>query len=194
MLVAAVEHSLNNMVVLFLDHLGKVEGRPGLVGHAADRTDWAQRFESGGVSPGQPPIITVGQPGGRILPVGEGMGATQDACMDMSPTRAAGILPINTVADAFAIMPGPPGTHPASMQGVVMSAPRSGHVADQDGRLALDDGQGHWRVWDGGRHWCRWMDRRMTMRAILKNLVTHDGQRAALLYPPLWEKRCQMLS
>jgi hypothetical protein len=44
-------------------------------------------------------MMTVGHPGGRILPVGLGMGATQLGCIVGSPTRAAGILPISTVAE-----------------------------------------------------------------------------------------------
>ena len=39
----------------------------------------------------------------------------------MSLTRAAGLLPINTVGAPITIVPGPPGTHPGSIQGVVMS-------------------------------------------------------------------------
>ena len=58
----------------------------------------------------QPPIKTVGQPGGKMEPVGAGMGATQPGCDVISPTRAAGIFSINTVADPCAIMPGPLGT------------------------------------------------------------------------------------
>jgi hypothetical protein len=76
----------------------------------------------------QPPIITVGQPGGKIFPVGEGMGATQLACKVKSPTRAAGILPIRTVADPLEIIPGPAGTQPASKQGVVMSVTRAAGI------------------------------------------------------------------
>lgn len=63
--------------------------------------------------------MTVGQPGGRILPVGPGMGATQAGCKVMSPTRAAGRPPIITVAEPFPIMPGPPGTQPGSVHGAV---------------------------------------------------------------------------
>lgn len=59
------------------------------------------------------------------MPVGEGIGATQDACMVMSPTRAAGILPMRTVAEAIIIIPGPPGTHPGNKQGVVWSVMRA---------------------------------------------------------------------
>lgn len=68
---------------------------------------------------------TVGQPGGMTVPVGLGIGATQVACDDMSPTRAAGMLLISTVAEPLATMPGPPGTHPGSMQGAVVSATRA---------------------------------------------------------------------
>ncbi len=73
----------------------------------------------------QPPIMTVGQPGGMISPVGLGIGATQAACSVMSPTRAAGRPQIVTVADPFEMMPGPPGTHPGSMHGLVMSVTRA---------------------------------------------------------------------
>ena len=66
-------------------------------------------------------MMTVGQPGGRILPVGPGIGATHEACKVISPTRAAGRLPMSTVADPIAIIPGPAGMHAGSMQGVVMS-------------------------------------------------------------------------
>src|SRR4051794_24372165 len=65
-------------------------------------------------------MITVGQPGGRTLPVGIGMTATQVACAVMSPTRAAGRPPINTVIEPSDTMPGPAGTQPASMQGAVV--------------------------------------------------------------------------
>jgi len=73
----------------------------------------------------QPPIVTVGQPGGSIVPVGEGMGATQATWLVMSPTRAAGSLSIVTVAEPFTIMPGPPGTQDGSVQIVVVSDTRA---------------------------------------------------------------------
>ncbi len=60
-----------------------------------------------------------------MLPVGEGIGATQLACAVMSPARAAGILPTNTVVDALVMMPGPAGTHGISVQGLVMSVDRA---------------------------------------------------------------------
>jgi hypothetical protein len=63
--------------------------------------------------------MTVGQPGGMMVPLGLGMGATQLAWFVMSPTLAAGMPPMSTVADPFIINPGPPGTQPGSMHGAV---------------------------------------------------------------------------
>ena len=65
-------------------------------------------------------MMTVGAPGGRILPVGLGMGATHDEKATRSPTRAAGLLPIMTVAEPMATEPGPPGIHGGTMHGPVM--------------------------------------------------------------------------
>jgi len=59
------------------------------------------------------------------LPTGLGIGATHAGWFVISPTRAAGILPISTVIDPFMIMPGPPGTHPGSRHGEVMSVSRA---------------------------------------------------------------------
>ena len=73
----------------------------------------------------QPPISTVGQQGGRILPVGLGIGATQLGCAVMSPSRAAGRPPMMTVVEPMAIMPGPAGTQGTSMQGRVVSVIRA---------------------------------------------------------------------
>ncbi len=70
-------------------------------------------------------MSTVGQQGGRILPVGLGIGATQLAWLVMSPRRAAGKPPMSTVADPLAIIPGPPGTHVGSEQGTVVSDTRA---------------------------------------------------------------------
>jgi len=64
--------------------------------------------------------MTVGHPGGRILPTGEGIGATQAECIVISLTRAAGSPPIITVDDPFTTVPGPPGTQPGKRQGVVV--------------------------------------------------------------------------
>ena len=55
------------------------------------------------------------------MPVKPGIGATHELCMVMSPTRAAGMPPIKTVAEALAIIPGPAGTHPGNIQGAVIS-------------------------------------------------------------------------
>src|SRR5262249_38986105 len=73
----------------------------------------------------QPPMMTVGQPGGMTLPTGLGIGATQAGWVVMSLTRAAGIPPIMTELEPFAIIPGPPGTHDASTHGVDWSVTRA---------------------------------------------------------------------
>ncbi len=63
-----------------------------------------------------------------MFPTGLGMGATQDGCEDISPTRAAGIFWAITVADPFAIMPGPAGTQGTNVQIFVMSAMRAAGI------------------------------------------------------------------
>lgn len=63
----------------------------------------------------------MGQPGGRIFPDGPGIGATQLECKVGSFIRAAGLLLMSTVGDPIIIIPGPPGTQPGSMQGMVLS-------------------------------------------------------------------------
>src|SRR3954468_17760704 len=65
-------------------------------------------------------MITVGQPGGMIWPVGDGIGATHAAKFAMSPTRAAGRLPIMTFGDPCDMRPGPFGMHVGSEHGWVM--------------------------------------------------------------------------
>ena len=69
--------------------------------------------------------MTVGQPGGKTLPTGLGIGATHTVCVVLSPTRAAGMPPMMTVADPIEIIPGPPGTQPINMQGADMSVTRA---------------------------------------------------------------------
>ena len=64
-------------------------------------------------------MITLGEQGGMILPVGQGMGPTQVGQLTMSPNLAAGNLPVKTEEDPFTIIPGPPGTQPGMMQGKV---------------------------------------------------------------------------
>ena len=93
------------------------------------------------------PIMTVGQPGGNILPVGDGIGATQLECIVMSPTRAAGNPPISTVAEALATMPGPPGTQPANVQGFVISVMRAAGlppIMTVISPLMIASGRGGW--------------------------------------------------
>ena len=68
----------------------------------------------------QPPTITLVEQGGSILPVGLGIGATHEANATMSPIRAAGSIPISTVAEPLATKPGPPGTQEGSRHGSVM--------------------------------------------------------------------------
>src|SRR5262252_1452971 len=65
-------------------------------------------------------MMTVGEQGGRILPVGLGIGATQDAKLTRSPMRAAGRPPIMTEVEPIAITPGPPGTQGGTRHGPVM--------------------------------------------------------------------------
>lgn len=55
-------------------------------------------------------MMTFVEQGGMILPVGEGIGATQEGKLTMSPIRAAGSPPVITEVDPFATIPGPPGT------------------------------------------------------------------------------------
>lgn len=63
-----------------------------------------------------------------ILPVGDGIGATQLACAVMSPALAAGNLEIMTVTEPFAIIPGPAGTHGTSVQILVISVARAAGI------------------------------------------------------------------
>ena len=69
--------------------------------------------------------MTVGQQGGRILPTGLGIGATQDACSVVSPARAAGMPPMNVVNEPSSIIAGPAGTQGGVMQGIVVSVTRA---------------------------------------------------------------------
>ncbi len=52
-------------------------------------------------------MSTVGQQGGRIFPVGLGIGATQLGWAVISPMRAAGMLPMSTVKEPSAMIPAP---------------------------------------------------------------------------------------
>jgi len=84
---------------------------------------WAQRlkfFKMKQLDELYPPIITVRQPGGIIFPTGPGMGATQLGCAVKSLTLPAGNPPIMTVNEPMTTVPGPPGTQPANVHGVVV--------------------------------------------------------------------------
>ena len=59
------------------------------------------------------------------MPVGLGIGATQEAWAVISLMRAAGIFSIITVAEPIEIMPGPPGTQLARVQMTVVSVTRA---------------------------------------------------------------------
>lgn len=65
-------------------------------------------------------MMTLGEQGGMILPVGLGMGATQPANATMSPNLAAGNMLIITVDEPLATTPGPLGTHVGSVHTFVM--------------------------------------------------------------------------
>ena len=54
------------------------------------------------------------------MPVGLGIGATHELKATISPTRAAGLLPIITVAEPIATVPGPPGMHGGIVHGPVI--------------------------------------------------------------------------
>jgi hypothetical protein len=84
------------------------------------RTNGPESFEVLLAHSLQPPMITVVEQGGIILPVGLGIGATHEVNATRSPIRAAGSVPVNTVAEPFAIMPGPAGTQGISLHGSVI--------------------------------------------------------------------------
>lgn len=65
-------------------------------------------------------MITVGEQGGMILPVGLGMGATQPENATISPNRAAGRKFIITLEEPLATIPGPLGTQVGMVQTLVM--------------------------------------------------------------------------
>jgi len=82
---------------------------------------------------------------------GSDRGDATAGCAVRSPTRAAGRLPIMTVAE-------PLGDHPRTARDAAGEHARRGHVrhargwltSDQDGGLALDDRQRHGRMRHGG--------------------------------------------
>lgn len=62
------------------------------------------------------------------MPVGLGIGATQVGCRLISLTRAAGMLPTNTVIEPRPITPGPAGTQGTIEQGAVISRERAAGI------------------------------------------------------------------
>ena len=64
-------------------------------------------------------MITFGEQGGMIFPVGQGIGPTHPAKFTRSPKRAAILPPVKTDVDPIAMIPGPPGTQPGITQGMV---------------------------------------------------------------------------
>ena len=62
----------------------------------------------------------MGHPGGRIVPFGPGMGATQLECMVVSLTLPAGIPPTITVDEPIITVPGAHGTQPPVRHGPVV--------------------------------------------------------------------------
>ena len=62
----------------------------------------------------------MGLPGPLTEPTGEGIGATHEVCAVIAPTYAAGRPPIRTFVEPCATIPGPAGTQPGSMHGVVI--------------------------------------------------------------------------
>lgn len=78
------------------------------------------------------------------MPVGDGIGATQDECAVISPARAAGIISIITVIDPLAITPGPAGTQTGMMHGWDMSPTRAA------GRLSISTVGAHGGIMASG--------------------------------------------
>src|SRR5262245_55101019 len=68
--VGAVERSFEDVSTFLPDDVSDAEGMIVVFGGAADRADRLQGLEMSVSHRCQPPIMTVGQPGGSILPVG----------------------------------------------------------------------------------------------------------------------------
>ena len=127
-----MQHALDDVLTVLCPDRGEAQGE-GVVCVSAGRADRGDGVEML-TAHGQPPMSTVGQPGGRILPTGEGIGAAQEAWAVMSFTRAAGLPPMSTVAEPKEMTPGPPGTQLAKEQGAV-SAATLARVKDRMGLL-----------------------------------------------------------
>ena len=120
-----MQDALNQSMLIFLYDMGQKQWIVLLGILAALRTNRSERIEQVTAQADQPPIKTVGQQGGIILPTGLGIGATQVGWVVISIILAAGSVPMITVADAFRISPGPAGTHGIKVQGFVLSVIRA---------------------------------------------------------------------
>jgi hypothetical protein len=114
------QHALYQRLMGLLGDRANVEGFVASSGLPATGAEGLKFFKMKQFNRFYPPIITVGQPGGIILPTGAGMGATQLICAVMSFTLPAGIPPIMTVIEPMATVPGPAGTQPAVRHGTVV--------------------------------------------------------------------------
>jgi hypothetical protein len=124
-LVGTIQYAFNQAMIVFLNNRGNPERVVGLVRQTAMRTDRAKCFKMFETQPNQPPISTVGQQGGMILPTGLGIGATHVGCAVRSPILAAGSELISTVMDPLAMLPGPAGVHGIKVHIFVISETRA---------------------------------------------------------------------
>ena len=138
-------------------------------------------------------------PGGSTLPVGPGIGATQPVCVVISPTRAAGMFSIITVAEPTMIIPGPLGTQDGRVQGVVVSITRAAGwlpISTVLAPLMMVSGNAGWATgvgvgaggwigaWQCGESWSTWSPRRaagLDMTAPLYRGADADIIRLAVL-------------
>jgi hypothetical protein len=118
--LAAQQNTIENVVSIGLGDRADNE-RPGLTSAGSTgRTNGPESFEVLLAHSVQPPMITLGEQGGIILPVGQGIGATHEVNATKSFTRAEGNPVIITVKEPIATMPGPAGTQGTSLHGVVI--------------------------------------------------------------------------
>jgi hypothetical protein len=73
-----MKNAFDDMPVFLASNMGNAQGGFDFVGRPANGANRVQEFEVSSSHLGQPPMMTVGSPGGRILPTGLGMGATQE--------------------------------------------------------------------------------------------------------------------
>jgi hypothetical protein len=110
---ATHERAFADVVRFLAEHDADMERRVTATADPAGRAHESEAFEVSSAQR-QPPMITFGEHGGMILPVGLGIGATHDGQVTMSPDRAAGSMQIITFEEPIETMPGAPGTHDGS--------------------------------------------------------------------------------